>query len=257
MKSSTLLCAAILVASLRTVAAAPVPVRFAEGVTHGFLVLRATDGAQIAQGELLQSTRGDEIDKRMVFQFKDGSVFDERVTFTERGVYALKSYSLLRRGPAFPNDAEISISPGGPYRVKTKDHAGGTEKVVEGTIELPTDTYNGMILTVVKDLPKGSGEVIHYVAFTPDPKIIQLAIAPVAEQKIKVGDLMKTAVHFVMKPQLGAWLRFFATILGRVPEDFHAWIITDDVPAFVGFEGALTTPGPVWRIELVSPKPPA
>ena len=50
------------------------------------------------------------------------------------------------------------------------------------------------------------------------------------------------------------WLTFFATILRRMPEDLHAWILTDQVPAFVGFEGALMTPGPVWRIELVSPR---
>ena len=48
----------------------------------------------------------------------------------------------------------------------------------------------------------------------------------------------------------------FAKILGRMPEDSHAWILSDEVPAFVGFEGSLTTPGPVWQIELVSPRKP-
>jgi hypothetical protein len=52
------------------------------------------------------------------------------------------------------------------------------------------------------------------------------------------------------------WLTLFATILRRMPEDFRAWILTDEVPAFVGFEGSLTTPGPAWRIELVSPRRP-
>jgi hypothetical protein len=191
----------------------------------------------------------------MIFRFKDGSVFDEHVTFTEQGVYALKSYRLSQKGPAFTADTEISMTPATrAYRVATKDHNGGLEKTLEGKLDLPADVYNGMILTVVKDLPKGAGEIIHFVAFTPEPKLIELELAPAGEQRITVGELTKTARHYVMKPRLGMWLTFFATILGRVPPDLHAWILTDEVPAFVGFEGVLTATGPVWRIELLSPR---
>jgi hypothetical protein len=259
MKSMSVLSAVAVVASaaLRAATAAPVPVRFAEGVTHGFLMLRGVDGAVLAQGDLLQVSRDGEIDKRMVFRFKDGSVFDERATYTERGVYALKSYALSKSGPAFEMDTEISMTPAtGAYRVTTRDRKGGAEKRFEGKLELPADVYNGMILTIVKDLPKGSAEIIHYVAFTPEPRVIELELKPVGEQKITVGELTKTAVHYVMKPRLGMWLKLFATMLGRMPEDLHAWILTDEVPAFVGFEGSLTTPGPVWRIELASPRRP-
>jgi hypothetical protein len=247
----------VVAAALHPVMAAPVPVRFAEGVTHGFLVLSGVDGAVLAQGDLLQVGRDGENDKRMVFHFKDGSVFDEKVTYTERGVYALKSYSLSKSGPAFEMDTEISMTPAtGAYRVKTKDHKGGGEKIFEGKLDLPADVYNGMILTVVKDLPKGAAEIIHYVAFTPEPRVIELELKPIGEEKFAVGELRKTAVHYVMRPRLGVWLTLFAKILRRMPDDLHAWILTDDVPAFVGFEGSLTTPGPVWRIELVSPRRP-
>ena len=257
MKRIAVLGAVAVVAALSPLRAAPVPVRFAEGVTHGFLVLRDLDGAQLAQGDLLQVAHGDDIEKRMVFRFKDGSVFDERVTFTEKGTYALKTYHLSQTGPSFTADTEISMSSAtGAYRVTTTDHKGGGEKTLEGTLELPADVYNGMILTVVKDLPVGKSETIHFVAFTPEPRIIELDLAPDGALNVAVGDLTKSAVHYVMKPRLGVWLRLIATILGRVPPDLHAWILTDDVPAFVAFEGSFTTPGPVWRIELVSPGRP-
>ena len=68
-----------------------------------------------------------------------------------------------------------------------------------------------------------------------------------------VGDLAKTAIHYVFKPQLGSWLKLFATLLGRVPPDFHAWIVADEVPAFVRFEGPLYATGAVWWIEVTSP----
>lgn len=259
MKSRSVLSAVaiVVVAALHPVLAAPVPVRFAEGIMHGFLVLRTVDGTGIAQGDLLQVRGNGDIEKRMVFRFKDGSIFDERVTYTQHGVYALKSYAVSKSGPAFEKDTEISMTPAtGAYRVKTKDRKDGDEKILEGRLDFPADVYNGMILTVVKDLPKGTGATVHYVAFTPQPRMIELELTPVGEEKIAVGDLTKTAIHYVLKPRLGMWLKLIAKILGRMPEDSHAWILADDVPAFVGFEGSLTTPGPVWRIELVSPRRP-
>ena len=255
MKSLPVLGTVLLAASLHPVLAANVPVRFAEGVTHGFLVLRSLDGAILAHGDLLQAARGDEIAKQMIFRFKDGSTFDERTSFTQNGIYALKTYTLSERGPAFDADTELSLTAAtGAYRVTVKDHKGGKEKTLEGVLELPPDVYNGLIMTIVKDLPKGTGETVHLVAFTPEPRIIQLAMSPLDEQKVTVGDLTKNAVRIVMKPKLGMWLKFFATILGRIPPDVHAWILTDDVPAFVGYEGTLGTQDSIWRIEVVSPR---
>ena len=238
--------------------AAPIHVRFTEGVTHGFLLLRSVEGALLATGDLLQVSRGGEVEKRMVFRFRDGSVFDETVVFTEQDVYIMKTYRLLQRGPVFTEDTEISLErSAGKYRVKTKTHKDGREKILEGTLELPIDAYNGsMILTVVKDLPKGTSETVHCVAFTPAPRLIQLELTPAGEHKVLVGELSKTAVHYVLKPRLGIWLKFFAAAIGRVPPDEHVWIVPDDVPAFVRFEGPIYALGPVWRIELASPSWP-
>jgi hypothetical protein len=132
----------------------------------------------------------------------------------------------------------------GKYSVKTKAHKDEKETVLQGTLELPPDVYNGLILSVVKDLPKEATETVHFMAFTPEPRLIQLLVAPAGEQKILVGDLAKTAVHYKLKPQLGIWLKLFATVLGRVPPDEHVWILMDDVPAFVRFEGLSTRRGP-------------
>ena len=239
----------------RPLAAAPVPVRFAEGSLHGFLVLSTPKEILIASGDLLQVGRDGEVRSRLVFHFKDGSLFDETVVFTQRNVFTLQSYHLVQRGPVFPEDTEISLErASGKYRVKTRARKDGREKVLNGTLDLPPDVYNGMVLTVVKNLSVGAGETVHMVAFTPAPKLIKLKLAPEGEQKILVGGSEKSATHYVLKPILGVWLTLFASLLGRMPPDNHAWIVTADVPAFVKFEGPLYMNGPAWRIELTSPR---
>jgi hypothetical protein len=241
--------------SQHPLAAAPVPVRFVEGSLHGFLVLSTPKGVLIASGDLLQVGRDGEVRSRLVFHFKDGSLFDETVVFTQRNVFTLQSYHLVQRGPVFPEDTEITLErASGKYRVKTRARKDGREKVRDGTLDLPPDTYNGMVLTVLKNLSGGAGETVHMVAFTPAPKIIKLEMAPAGEQKITVGESGKTATRYVLKPILGVWLKLFASLLGRMPPDNHAWIVTADVPAFVKFEGPLYMNGPAWRIELTSPR---
>jgi hypothetical protein len=82
--------------------AAPVDVRFREGVTHGLLALRSTSGATVALGDLLQTPKGDRVESRMTFHFKDGSLYDETVTFSQQQVFTMVAYRLVQRGPSFP-----------------------------------------------------------------------------------------------------------------------------------------------------------
>ena len=248
--------ALFLVAISRAIDAATVPVLFSEGVTRGFLVVHDVRGSIVAHGDLVQTVKDGEIDKRMTLNFKDGSILDEKVTYTQERGFALKTYRLTEKGPTFDADTEISLNrPTGAYRVSKRDHKGGQEKIDEGTIELPTDVYNGMLMTIVKDLPPGANHTVHFVAFTPQPRIIEIEFVPLAErEKVKIGELTRSAVHYVMKPKLGVWLKLFATVLRRVPPDLHAWILPDEIPTFVAFEGLVGTTDDVWRIEAISPR---
>jgi len=245
----------VLAAALSRPWAAAIPVHLSEGSVHGFVVLRTVEGAQLAQGDLIQVARGGAVESHMILRFDDGSLFHESVVFTQTGVFTMQSYRSLQRGPSFPEDTEISLERAtGAYRVRTRDHKGGRESVLSGSLRLPGDTYNGMVFVVGKNLPKGTGGTVHFVAFTPQPRIIQLEITPANEQKVLVGKLEKAAVHYVFRPRPGAWLKIFAALLGRSPPDLHAWFVMDEVPAFVRFEGPLYMQGPVWRIQLTSPR---
>jgi hypothetical protein len=65
--------------------AAPVVVRFSEGVTHAYLIVRSLVGEIIGQGELTQVVKeGGLVESQMVFRFKDGSLHDEKVVFSQQ-----------------------------------------------------------------------------------------------------------------------------------------------------------------------------
>lgn len=251
----SLLIAAILLAQELPAKAAPVPVHFAEGMVRGFLELDEAGGERIASGDYLQSPRAGEIKCRTVLHFKDGSLHDETAVFTQKSTFVMKSYRLIQKGKAFETDMDVTVErSSGAYRVRTtgKDRR---EKVLEGKLDLPLDVYNGMIPIIMKNLTKGAKQTVHLIAFTPAPKVIELEMAPSGDEKMLVGDLEKSAAHYVLKPKLGL-LRLPATLTGRNPPDNHIWTVMDEVPAFVKFVGPLAVGGPVWSIELTSPRWP-
>ena len=244
------------------IAAAPteagtVAVRYTEGVTHGFLALRSTAGELLAEGDLLQVVRSEGVDSRLVFRFKDGSLYDETVTFGQNKVFTMLSYRLVQRGPTFPEEMEISVNREGDrgrYKVKSR-RAGGEAETVTGEIELPPDVYNGMFILLLKNLPKGAGETVHVLAFLPKPTLIQVGLAP-AGDTAATGERRGPITHFVLKPKLGLLRGAAAALFGKTPPDYHCWIATADLPAFVAIDGPLYTGGPIWRFETISPRGP-
>src|SRR4051812_23122337 len=86
-----------------------VPVRHAEGLVHGFLVLRSMDGTLLADGDLLQNVRGTRVTSRLVFHFKDGSLHDETTVFEQRQQFRLVSDHLVQKGPTFPQPIEMTV----------------------------------------------------------------------------------------------------------------------------------------------------
>jgi hypothetical protein len=231
---------------------APVEVRFLEGVTHGFLVLRSTAGQIVAHGELLHTAHLDRVESRMIFRFKDSSLHDERVTFSQQHVFTLLSYRLVQQGPSFPEPMEVSLDrKQGSYQLKSVQK--GREKTLSGKLDLPPDVYNGMTMTILKNLPQGRSESVHYVAFTPTPRLIKLDLVPAGDQKVQIGEQQGEAARYSLKPKLGVVMGFIAAVLGKTPADYECVIWTKDIPAFVRCDGPLRLKGPVYRIEVTNP----
>src|SRR6266487_3201261 len=73
-----------------------VPVRHMEGLMHGFLALRNLNGKRLADGEMTQIAEGDRVTSRLVFRFKDGSVYDDTTIFSQRGTFRVLNDHLVQ-----------------------------------------------------------------------------------------------------------------------------------------------------------------
>jgi hypothetical protein len=232
-------------------AAAPVAVRFSEGVSRGFLVLMTPDGTAIAHGELHQKPTGGRIESRLFLAFKDGSRYDETVVFSQKGMFRLESYRLVQRGPSYPlTDVAFDRSTG-RYRARTQATKDDAEKVASGTFDMPPDLYNGMALTLIKNLPAGAGTIGQLVAFLPEPRLVKMEIAPEGEDRAQVAGTRQALTRYRVKFDIGGLTGIVASLIGKDPPELRYWIVPGDVPAFARFEGAMYINGPVWRLEMV------
>ena len=230
-----------------------IAVRHAEGSLHGFLELRDANGALLAPGELVQQTTGGLLESRMTFHFADSSFFEEKVAFAQRGVFTMVTYHLVQRGPAFAQDIDALLERGArTWRVTTRSRDGKEERR-EGSMDLPADTYNGMVIVVARNLARGDTQTVHVVAFTPSPRVVDLELAPEGREGVRMGQHEASTVRYVFKPRLHGLVGLVAGIAGKIPPDSHMWVAGDTVPAFVRFQGPLYS-GPVWRIDLVGPR---
>jgi len=227
--------------------AAPVPVRFTEGLMHGYPVLRSAKGERLAAGEITQVARGDVVESRLVFRFNDGSLYDETVEFSQAGVFRVNKYRLIQHGPSFPESVEAFIDRAtGHYGVRYRADQDSPEDVLSGRFSLPDDVYSGMLGVALKNLSADESTTVQIIVFTPQPRLVKVLLAPHAVDQLMIGDRPVSTTRYLIKPQLGV----LASLLVVDVAPLQCWVVKGDAPAFIKFEGPLYFMGPVWRIEL-------
>jgi hypothetical protein len=240
------LAACALLAATSTAFAEPVSVKFTEGLARGFPVLRSVGGDKLAQGELIQIPRGDRVENRLTFRFRDGSLYDERVVFSQKDTFTLMSYQIVQKGPSFPESIEATVDrETGRYEVRYKGDEDAAEEVLKGKIELPTDVYNGLLGMLMKNMPADTATTVQIIAFTPKPRLVKMLLSPAGSDTVMMGEMAVPATRFLVKPQLG----LFASLLVMDLPDVKVWILGGEAPAFLRFEGPLFFMGPIWKID--------
>jgi len=244
--AGAILALACVVAGSGPAAAEPIAVRYTEGIGRGFPVLRSIGGDKLAQGELTQVPRGDIVESRLVFRFKDGSIYDERLTFSQKDVFTLMTYHIVQRGPSFPESLDARVDRRtGRYEVRYKGDEDSPEETLKGSFDMPGDVYNGLLSTLMKNMPAATPATVQIIAFTPKPRLVKMLLKPTTEDPLNVNDAAVIATRFVVRPQLG----LFASLLVADIPDVKCWIVGGEAPAFLRFEGPLYFMGPIWRID--------
>ncbi len=243
-----------LVSACEIVRAGVVEVRYPEGISEGFVTLTSLDGKKLGDGEVSQIAAGaDRIVSRLSIKLKDGSLHDETVVFSQKRRFKLLSYKLLQRGASFPEALDVSLDTGtGAYTLR-RTPPDGAQTTDTGRLDLPPDTYNGMTVTLLKNLDPNASVTVHMVNFLPKPKVYAVELKPVEKESLRAGGVSRDAIHYTLSPQLGWFLQTLGSFLGKLPPDYHFWLVKGKVPAFVRFEGPLYTNGPLWRIEQANP----
>jgi hypothetical protein len=235
-------------------AASNVAVRYKEGVIHGFLALSTLEGDPLAEGDLTQVARGNQLTTRVTFRFKDGSKQDETTVSSQRDNLQLVSYHLVQEGPAFQQPTELSIvAATGQVTVRYTDDK-GNKKVDAEHLKLPPDLANGLVVTFLKNVPPGAPlPQLSMVVATPKPRIVKLSIHSEGTEPFSVGGTSREATHYVIKVDIGGVAGVVAPLVGKQPPDAHLWMIGGDVPAFVKSETLSYAGGPLWRMEILAP----
>ena len=109
--------------------------------------------------------------------------------------------------------------------------------------------------TLAKNVdPSAPETTVSMVAVSTSPRVVKVNFSPQPETTFHVGPVPYKAQQYLLKIQIGGVKGKIAPLVGKQPADIHLSLIKSEAPTFVRFQGQLYEGGPVWRMELASPR---
>lgn len=252
-----LLCLLLATATLPSAPAQPIPVRYKQGSSRGFLIIKSPQGKVIAVGDVLQVAEGAQFRSRMIIHFRDGSLDDDVTTFSADRELRLISDHHVQKGPSFPTPLDVSIQlPAG----EVKWRAAKSGKVESGRqhMQLPKDLANGLLPLIMENIRPDAPETrVPYLVNDPKPRIVMLSIKPDGNEDFSIAGVAVPANRYVIHIEIGGLGGLIAPIIGKQPPDMHEWVVAGEVPILARMEAAFYQGGPTWTVEQASPEMPS
>jgi hypothetical protein len=214
-----------------TETAVPPKVLHVEGLLHGFLALRSLEGEVLAEGEITQVAHGDRLKITLVFHFKDTSLYQEDVVFSQHRVFRVFSYHLTQKGPAFKTPLELSLDGSAGEATVRYTNSDGKEVVQSERLKLAQDLANGLITTLVKNIQPGAASMtLSMVVATPKPRVVKVVISEDGADWFSLGNSTHKAVRYAVKIELKGVPGLVAPLVGKEPPDSHIWVLHGEAP---------------------------
>jgi len=182
---------------------AQIPATHKQGSTHGFLVLKSTEGKIIGIGDQIQEINGNRVRSRLVLHFRDGSIDDEVSVFTQASTFQLVSDHHIQKGPSFPDPLDLAIDIPG-HKATWVEGKGEKRQRRTADIEFPSNVANGMVSLAVQNFPANSSEMeLSYVAGTSKPRVVKLIVTPDGFEPFKLGGIERRSRRFNLHVEIG------------------------------------------------------
>lgn len=235
----------------------PVSARRKQGSSHGFLLLKSTEGKVIAVGDQVTVTHSDRVRSRLLFHFRDGSIDDETTVFRQGTVLQLVSDHHIQHGPSFKEPLDMAVNVAA-QQVTWHEMKDGKDEVKTEHMDIPPDLANGLMSPILENFPSNATEIkVPYIAGGSKPRLVKLEIKRGDEDRFRVGGTSRRAGAFNIHVDLGGIAGAVAPVIGKQPSDIKVWVMDGEVPTFLKMVGALYQKGPIWTMVLTSPTWPA
>ena len=239
--------------ALAVFAAAPIRAiewKHFETSVRGYPVMRDASGTRLADGNFIQWIERDGLHVLITYVSDDGRRFEEAIVMQQRPelVQTRWRWRELQRGRPI-RTFEMNFASG--VATAMKEDKGEMKRWSETLDILRGTTFAGFGFTMAAKALRErliAGETVDLkgVGFTPQPKVVTVALSYEGRDTIRMSGRAIPADHFVVHPKIPAVARLFV----KVP-DAHIWLTTPP-SGFLRYEGALAEPSDqIVRIDLL------
>lgn len=225
-----------------------------ETAVRGYPVMRDASGRRIADGNFVQ------------WNEKDG--LHVQITYTSGNGKRMEESIVLRQRPELTQDAWRwrEMDHGQTVRTFEMNFVSGVataSKLEKGSMKRWSerldvshgDTFAGFGFTMAakalrERLLKGESVELKAVGFTPQPKLVTVALSYAGRETVRMSGRSIAADHYIVHPKIPAIAKLFI----KVP-DAHIWLTTPPA-GFLRYEGALAEPSDALiRVDLLPGEP--
>jgi hypothetical protein len=221
-----------------------------ETAVRGYPVMRDASGRRIADGNFVQSIEKDRLHVQITYVGDNGRRFEETIVLRQRPELVQDSWQWRELDNGKPvRTFEVNLATGAATATKLEK---GEMKRWSDTVDVsPGTTFAGFGFTMaakaLRDrLVKGEVVELKAVGFTPQPKVVTVAVSYGGRETVRMSGRAIPAEHFIVHPKIPAVAKLFV----KVP-DAHIWLTTPPA-GFLRYEGALAEPSDALiRIDLL------